>query len=58
MVRFEVRTSGGPLRTEYGVFAVVPSAGNDAALLAVFDSRAAADALSNWLNSLRLTTAY
>lgn len=52
MVRF--RTAPAPARGEYLVEAFVPSEGNDAALIAVFNSEAAADKFAEFMNDLAL----
>lgn len=44
--------STGPIRDEYVVTAVDPLAGNDSALLAVFNNQASADRLAERLNFL------
>jgi hypothetical protein len=48
-MHFEVRSATQD-RAEHAVFAVSPRYGNDAALLAVFDHRGAADELALILN--------
>jgi hypothetical protein len=53
MIRFEVRKHEfNNLDSDYGVYAVVPGAGSDAAILAVFDSEQAATALAGFYNQL------
>lgn len=50
VMKFEVRAGQGG--HDYGVFAVSPKHGNDAALLAVFDHEGAAKELAGVLNML------
>lgn len=49
MIRF--RVAEAQARGEYLVEAVVPSCGNDAALIAVFNSECAASKFAEWANS-------
>ena len=51
MIRF--RVAEAPARGEYLVEAYAPACGNDAALIAVFNSQCAADAFAEWANSIR-----
>lgn len=56
-MRFEVRPLQGRMdhespSTEYAVFAVEPKAGNDAGLIAIFESKVAADSLAETFNAI------
>lgn len=54
MVRFRVSASPAQVRDEHLVEAVVPACGNDAALIAVFNSKCAAEKFTGMMNAVML----